>query len=44
MKFIELNKSLKNEIKHLYVLTGDDVFLLNSAVNLIKAATINNLE
>ena len=44
MKFIELNKSLKNEIKHLYVLTGDDVFLLNSAVNLIKTATINNLE
>ena len=44
MKFIELNKSLKNEIKHLYVLTGDDVFLLNSAVNLIKTATINDLE
>lgn len=44
MKFIELNKSLKNEIKHLYVLTGDDVFLLNSAVNLIKTATIKEFE
>lgn len=44
MKFIELNKSLKTEIKHLYVLTGDDVFLLNSAVNLIKSASIKDLE
>lgn len=44
MKFMELNKSLKTEVKHLYVLKGDDVFLLNQAINLIKNATILNFE
>lgn len=44
MKFMELNKSLKTEIKPLYVLKGDDVFLLNQAINLIKNATILNFE
>lgn len=44
MKFIELNKALKTQIKHLYVLTGDDVFLLNQAISLIKSATIKDLE
>ncbi len=44
MKFIELNKSLKTEIKHLYCLNGDDSFLLSSAVRLIKDAVIKDLE
>lgn len=44
MKFIELNKALKTEIKHLYCLNGDDPFLLASAVKLIKDATIKELE
>ena len=44
MKFVELNKELKTNINHLYVLTGDDVFLQNQAVSLIKSATIKNLE
>ncbi len=44
MKFIELNKSLKSDLRHLYVLQGDDAFLQNQAINLIKAATITDLE
>ena len=44
MKFIELNKSLKSDLHHLYVLQGDAVFLQNQAVGLIKAATITDLE
>lgn len=44
MKFVELNKSLKTEIKHLYVLNGDDSFLLSHAISLIKNACIQDLE
>lgn len=44
MKFLELNKSLKTDINCLYVLTGSDFFLQDQAINLIKSATIKDLE
>lgn len=44
MKFIELNKALKENVEHLYSLVGDDQFLLAQAVTLIKNATIKQFE
>lgn len=38
MKFVELKKSLKTEIKNNYILKGDDEYLLNHAYELIKDA------
>jgi len=44
MKFVELKKSLKNEIKNCYFLKGEDEFLLNRAYELIKDACNIQLE
>lgn len=44
MKFIELNKSLKEKINNLYNLKGEDFFLIRQAINLIKLATVKNFE
>lgn len=38
MKFVELKKNLKNEIKNNYILKGDDEYLLSHAYELIKNA------
>ena len=38
MKFTELKKSLKTEIKNCYLLKGDDEFLLTRSFDLIKDA------
>ena len=44
MKFIELNKNLKEEIKPLYNLKGEDFFLIKQAITNIKSATVMNFE
>ncbi len=44
MKFIELNKHLKEEIKPLYNLKGDDFFLVKQALTNIKSKLIQDLE
>ena len=44
MKFIELNKHLKDEIKPLYNLKGDDFFLVKQALTNIKSLLIKDLE
>ena len=44
MKFIELNKNLKENIKTLYNLKGNDFFLIKQALTNIKSAVIKDLE
>ncbi len=44
MKFIELNQQLKTNISHLYNIVGEDVYLIKQAINMIKSATIKDLE
>ena len=44
MKFIELNKNLKEEIKPLYNIKGDDFFLIKQALTNIKAYLIKEFE
>lgn len=44
MKFIELNKNLKQEIKSIYSLIGDDFFLIKQAFNNIKSFVVKELE
>ncbi len=44
MKFIELNKSLKEHISNLYNIKGDDVFLIKNAIANIKSAVVNDFE
>ena len=44
MKFIELNKSLKDKIEPLYNIKGDDFYLIKQAVNNIKSFLIKELE
>ena len=44
MKFIELNKQLKNKIEPLYNIKGDDFFLIKQALNNIKATLIVDFE
>lgn len=44
MKFIELNKQLKENILPLYNIKGNDFFLINQAINNIKAFLIKDLE
>lgn len=44
MKFIELNQTIKQEINNLYVIKGEDYFLINQAINTIKSSTIEDFE
>jgi len=44
MKFIDLNKNLKNDIKPLYNIKGDDFFLIKNALTNIKAFLIKDFE
>lgn len=44
MKFLELTKNLKEEIKPLYNLKGEDFFLIKQAITNIKSATVINFE
>lgn len=44
MKFIELNKSLKEEIKPLYNIKGNDFYLIKQALANFKAVLIKELE
>ena len=44
MKFIELNKHLKQEIKPLYNIKGDDFFLVKQALTNLKSTLIQNFE
>ena len=44
MKFIDLNKQLKEKIFPLYNIKGDDFFLIKQAVNNIKSAVIVDFE
>lgn len=44
MKFIEINKRLKEEIKNLYNITGDDGFLIKQAITNFKYALIKDFE
>ena len=44
MKFIELNKHLKEKIEPLYNIKGEDFFLIKQALNNFKAYLIKDLE
>ncbi|MCQ2556240.1 MAG: DNA polymerase III subunit delta, partial [Clostridia bacterium] len=44
MKFIELSKNLKQVVKPLYNIKGEDFFLVNQSVILLKQAFIKDLE
>ncbi len=44
MKFIELNKSLKEQIFNLYNLKGEDSFLIRHGISNIKSAVVADLE
>lgn len=44
MKFIELNKNLKEQIFNLYNLTGEDAFLIKHAISNIKGAVVADLD
>jgi len=44
MKFIELNKKLKEEVKPLYNIKGDDLFLVKQALTNLKGYIIKDLE
>lgn len=44
MKFIELNKNLKEKVSSVYNIKGEDVFLIRSAINNLKSALIKDLE
>ena len=44
MRFIELNKSLKEQIFNLYNIKGEDSFLIKHAISNIKSAVVADLE
>ena len=44
MKFIELNKKLKEKIENVYNITGDDYFLIKQAIINVKTFLIKDLE
>lgn len=44
MKFMELNKSLKSEIKPSYNLKGEDLFLIQTAIKNLKSTLVTDLE
>ena len=44
MKFTELNKKLKEEIKPLYNLQGGDAFLIQKSLSLLKSTLIKDFE
>ena len=44
MKFIELTKNLKEEIKPLYNLKGEDFFLIKQALTNLKSVIIVDFE
>lgn len=44
MKFIDLNKELKNEIKPLYNIKGEDFFLIKQAISIFKNLLIKEFE
>ena len=44
MKFIELNKHLKEKIEPLYNIKGDDFFLIKQAISNLKAILIKDFE
>ena len=43
MKFLDLSAKLKEEIKNVYMLIGQDAYLRQTSVKLIKKATVSNL-
>ena len=44
MKFIELNKKLKEKVEHVYNIVGEDVFLVKQAITNLKSALVLDLE
>lgn len=44
MKFIEMNKKLKERIESVYVLKGEDLYLIKQTINNIKSYLIKDLE
>ena len=44
MKFIDLNKNLKEKVNNLYNITGDDGFLIKQAITNFKYALIKDFE
>ena len=44
MKFIDLNKNLKEKIEHVYNITGSDGFLVKQAIANFKYALIKDFE
>ena len=44
MKFIDLNKNLKEKIEHVYNITGSDGFLIKQAIANFKYALIKDFE
>ena len=44
MKFIELNKKLKEKIEKVYNIVGEDVFLVKQAITNLKSALVLDLE
>lgn len=44
MKFIDLNKELKNKIDNLYNIKGQDAYLIKQSIINIKNATVSDLE
>lgn len=44
MKFIDLNKKLKEKVEHVYNIVGEDVFLVKQAITNLKSALVLDLE
>ena len=44
MKFIELNKKLKEKVENVYNIVGSDVFLIKQAITNLKNALVKDLE
>ena len=44
MKFIELNKKLKEKVEHVYNIVGEDIFLVKQAITNLKSALVLDLE
>ena len=44
MKFIDLNKNLKNQVEPLYKIKGGDFYLIKQAINNLKSFLIKDFE
>ena len=44
MKFIDLNKNLKQKIAHTYSIVGNDFFLIKQSISILKSHLIHEAE